>query len=220
MNDKDRTGIAPMTIPRRLPPAFACLFACALFPAAAAWAGGGARLCIAPSSASLIGLPGEDAGAAVDGAFERYLAGPAVAVVRLQSRLPSQARQEAAGLQCTHTLFATVKHERRSSGFGERLVAGALYSGANQATALAGSAGVRVLAGATAGAAATIATSAHVRTRDRISMSYRLEDAGGRTLRSGEDRRSAGADGEDLLTPMVEAAAGAVMEAVDGGRDR
>lgn len=184
----------------------------------ATFANEGRVLCIAPSSATLIGVQGEQASDAVDHAFEQYLAGPMLSVLRLQSRLPAQARHEAAGQRCTHTLFTTVRHERRKSGFAERVMASAIFSGANQVTSTVGSAGGRVLASATAGAAGSIATAADVRTRDKLAMTWRLEDANGRTVGSGKDAHSAGADGEDLLTPMVERAAAAVMNAASGAR--
>jgi hypothetical protein len=161
-------------------------------------------ICLAPSSASLIGIQGADAGSAIDELLASYLAGPTFDIVRLQSRVPTLARNEAAGLACDYMLFTTVKHQRRNSGFTDRLVAGAIHSGASNAAVLADSTGGRVLAGAAAGAAGTVVMSTDVRTRDEISLAYRLERAGGKTVTSKTTKRRASADGEDVLTPMIE----------------
>lgn len=194
----------------------AALAASAIFSAPAP-AGEPSTICLAPSSASLIGIQGAEAGSAIDELLASYLAGPMLEIVRLQSRVPTLARNEAAGLACEYMLFTTVRHERRSSGFTDRLVAGAIHSGASNAAVLAESTSGRVLAGAAAGAAGTVVMSTDVRTRDEISLAYRLESAGGKTVSSKTTKRRATADGEDVLTPMIEHVVEAVAVAVSGG---
>jgi hypothetical protein len=173
--------------------------------------------CLAPTSATLIGMQTGEAGPAVDGLLASYLAGPALRLVSLESRVPSLARSEAAAAACTYLLFTRVKHERRSSGLVDRIAAGAIHSGAGNAAARADSVGARVLASAAAGAAGTVAASGHVRTRDEIALSYRLETGDGRTLATHTTKRRATTDGEDLLGPMIESLAEATADRVVGG---
>ncbi len=182
----------------------------ALLPATSL-ATGQSPVCIAPSSAALIGMQGEEAGHAIDEMLASYLRGPRLEIIRLESRLPAQARHEAVDLGCAYTLFTTVKQQRRNSAFVDRIAAGAIYSGAGSAAGVVESAGGRVLAGAVSGAAGTVVTSNEVRTRDQMILTYRLEAPGGRIVIDRSEKRRAGADHEDVLTPLIEAAAEAVV---------
>jgi hypothetical protein len=173
-------------------------------------------ICLAPSSATLIGMQSADAGDAIDTMLAGYLHGPRLDVVQLESRLATQARHEAADRGCAFVLFTTVKQERRSSGFTDRLAAGAIYSGAGSAAGVVESPGARVLAGAVSGAASTVVMSHEVRSRDQMSLTYRLEAPGGRAILNKSHKRKAGADSEDMLTPLIEVAAEAVAARILG----
>ena len=173
-------------------------------------------ICLAPSSATLIGMQGADAGHAIDTMLAGYLHGPRLEIIRLESRLAAQARHEAADLGCAFVLVTTVKQERRNSGFTDRLAAGAIYSGAGSAAGVVESAGGRVLAGAVSGAASTVVASNEVRSRDQMTLTYRLEAAGGRAVLEKTHKRRASADSEDMLTPLVEAAAEAIAARILG----
>ena len=196
------------------------MLACMALPAAFACAAAGApvNLCLAPASASLIGLSGSEAGQAVDGMVTTWLAGPSIRLVALESRVAAMARREAADKDCAYVLFTTVKHDRRSSGLADRLAAGAVQSGAGNAAMLAESSGARILAGAAAGAAGAVVASGHVRTRDELSLGYQLETPAGHAVATKTVTRRARADGEDVLTPMVESLAENVAAAIIAGR--
>ena len=53
-----------------------------------------------------------------------------------------------------------------------------------------------------------------MKTRDELELSYRLESASGQVVVENSAKRKAGADGEDLLTPLVEKAAEAIAAAI------
>jgi hypothetical protein len=173
-------------------------------------------ICLAPSSATLIGMQSADAGYAIDTMLAGYLHGPRLDVIQLESRLATQARHEAADRGCAFVLFTTVEQKRRDSGFTDRLAAGAIYSGAGSAAGVVESAGARVLAGAVSGAASTVVMSNEVRSRDQMTLTYRLEAPGGRAVLSKSHKRRAGADSEDMLTPLIEVAAEAVAGKILG----
>jgi hypothetical protein len=67
-------------------------------------------------------------------------------------------------------------------------------------------------AGAASAAAWDFATA--VRTKDELTLTYRLEGADGAKLVEKTEKRKAESDGEDLLTPLVERAAEAIAAAV------
>jgi hypothetical protein len=72
-----------------------------------------------------------------------------------------------------------------------------------------------VAAGAAAGAASSAVYdyAYSSRTKDELTLSYRLESPGGTVLLEKSDKRKAKSDGEDLLTPLAQRAAEAVANA-------
>jgi len=175
-----------------------------------------AQICLAP--ATVEAAPnGVDPVAAVGAAFSTFLSGPSLAVQPLSSRLQSQARQEAKLGGCGFLLLTTVRHERKTGGgFLGKVAGGAVQQGAWAVTGSVGGSTVgRVAAGAVAGAASSSINDYAMasRQKDELTLKYRLEDAGGKVLAEGSDKRKAKADGEDLLTPAAQKAAEAIAEA-------
>jgi hypothetical protein len=71
------------------------------------------------------------------------------------------------------------------------------------------------VAGAAGAASSTINDYAMAsRQKDELTLTYRLEDAGGKVLVEDSEKRKAKAHGEDLLTPVAQKAAEAIAEAV------
>ena len=197
------------------------LLALPFAPAAAqdpAPAGPVTRICLAP--ASVEAAPnGVDPVAAVSAAFSTFLNGPTLAVQPLSSRLQSQARQEAKLGGCEFLLLTTVKHERKTGGGGilGKMAGGAVQQGAWAVSGSVGGSMVgRVAAGAVAGAASSSISDYAMasRQKDDLTLTYRLEDAGGKVLVGKSEKRKAKADGEDLLTPIAQQASEAIAEAV------
>lgn len=179
-----------------------------------------ARICLAPTAveAGSIG----DAAGAVRETFAGFLTGPRFAITQLESRLESQAREEAKAGGCPYLLLTRVKHTHKQSGGGilGRAAAGAAQQGAWSAGTAIGSVGGRVAAGAAAGAAGAAAASyaSTIKSKDELTLSYRLESAAGAALLERSEKHKAGSDGEDLLTPMVQQAAEAIVSAVSANQ--
>jgi hypothetical protein len=176
------------------------------------------QICLAPSAVEAA-PNGVDPVAAVRDAFTSFLTGPTLAVQPLSSRLQSQARKEAKLAGCGFLLLTTAKHSRKTGGGGllGRMAGGAVQQGAWAATgAVGGSTVGRVVAGAAAGAASSTVNdyASSSRQKDELVLTYRLEDAGGKVLAEGTEKRKAKSDGEDLLTPIAQKAAEAIASAV------
>ena len=212
----------PATIHR----AAGALLLCAL-PAAAQDSATGpnvSRICLAP--AVVEAAPnGMDAVSAVSAAFSTFLSGPTLAAKPLTARLQSQVREEAKLNECRFLLLPTVKHTQKTGGgMLGKMVGGAVQQGAWAATgAAAGSVVGTVVAGAAAGAASSTindyATASRV--KDELTLSYQLEGADGQVLVRHSEKRTAKADGEDLLTPLAQKASEAIAAAVaKGGNSR
>jgi hypothetical protein len=173
------------------------------------------QICLAPAQVEAA-PSGVDPMAAVRDAFTGFLTGPSLAVQPLSARLQSQVREEAKLAGCRFLLLPSVKHERKSGGglFG-KVAGGAVQQGAWTVAGSAGSTVGRVAAGAAAGAASSAVYdyAYSSRTKDELTLSYRLESPGGTVLLEKSDKRKAKSDGEDLLTPLAQRAAEAVANA-------
>jgi hypothetical protein len=174
------------------------------------------KICLAP--ASIEAAPqGSDPVAAVRETFVSFLTGPTLSVTPLTARLQSQVRQEAELAGCSYLLLPTLKHQRKTGGGLLGRVAGsAAEQGAWSIASRTGSTAGRIAASAAAGAARTAAWdyAHHFRSKDELTLTWRLEGPGGTELKKGKEKKKAGADGEDLLTPLVQGASETIATVV------
>lgn len=178
------------------------------------------HVCLAPTSAQIVGGNTDAAIGAVQATFTSFLTGPSLAVTPLNARLASQVREEAKASGCPYLLLTSIKQERRQgSSILGRAVSSGVETGAWAVIGSTASTATRVAAGATAGAAVAAGElAATVRTKDELTLSYRVENTDGRLLLEKSEKRKASSDGEDLLTPLVEHAAEAIATLVKSGR--
>lgn len=176
------------------------------------------QICLAPTSIEAA-PSGSDPVAAVRESFTSFLTGPTIGIKPLESRLESQVRQEAKLAGCTHLLLPAIKHNRKTGGgLLSRAVGTAAEQGAWSVASNAGSTAGRVAASAAAGAARTATWDyAHnFRSKDELTLSWRLEGADGAEIKKGKAKKKADMDGEDLLTPLVQSASETIADAVAG----
>jgi hypothetical protein len=180
-------------------------------------------ICLAAPTVEATPGKAADAADAVRAAFAEYLAGPTITLTMLQSKLPSQTKEEAKAASCPYVLLTTVKHVHKSGGgssLTSKMLGGAVQgssyaAGSAISSAVGGEAG-RVVGGAAQGAASPAAMSTYAGTvsaKDEITLGTRLEDAAGKALVDRTDKRKAESDGEDLLSPLVQKAADEVAVA-------
>ena len=144
-----------------------------------------------------------------------FLKGPSLRTVALDARLRDHALEEAREQGCAAVLTITLS---RKTGGGGRGLGRVLGDAAGAAAwhlpyggSTAKSTAVRSAAIAGTAAASTIASNTHA--KDEMQIDYRLSTATGAVLREGTDKAKASADGEDLVTPLVERMAGVVVAA-------
>ncbi len=177
------------------------------------------QICLAPPSVAASVGSATSASDAVKQSLASFLTGPTIGVVPLSARLESQARQEAKTAACRYLLFTEIKHQRKQGkSILGRAAGGAVQQGAWRAAGEAGSGVGRVAADAAAGAAGAAVSEMAYSTmaKDEMSLKYRLEAADGKILVDQAGKRKAESDGEDLLTPLAQQAAEAVVGAVQG----
>ena len=185
--------------------------------AAAVKAGAAAPLssptCIAMMMPTVQGIPGngpEVAGGIRD-LVAGYLSGPAVTVVSLEAKLPSQAVEEAKQKACETMLYLTVT---KKSG-GGRLTKALGQAAGTSAWYLPGGG---TAASATARAAASVglqtasSLAASTKAKDEVRLEYRLQSPAGQVQFGPKtESQTATVDGEDLLTPVAMRAAEAIV---------
>jgi hypothetical protein len=154
-------------------------------------------------------MASEDAPDAADSVrlmLAEYLQGPTIEVALLGARLASQYTIEAGQADCDFVLALSITHQRgrmnetlgRTLG---NLASRTPISGDNVVSTV-------VLTGVLSTAADF---AANVRARDQLELGYQLIAAGsGQSIVQDAAKRRAKSDGEDLLTPLVEAVAEAV----------
>jgi hypothetical protein len=173
--------------------------------------------CVGVVLPSVNGIEGDatSMGSVVRELFTSYLKGPSVQVLELEARLTSQAMAEARQKNCGHVLLATVTRKRGGgSAFGK--IMGGAAGAAAWSIPGGGSVGSAVARGAAWGATQAVASlAASTKAKDEMRLEYRLSSPdGATTLGPATEKRKAKADGEDILTPLVEKAAEAIVGSI------
>jgi hypothetical protein len=151
-------------------------------------------------------------GVVVRDLFAGYLAGPSIQAMPLKARLASQAMEEAKQQNCGHVLTATLTRKRGGQSVLGKVVgqAGSTAAWYIPGGATATSAVTRGVAVATAHAVASFA--ATTRARDELRLEYRVVSPDGTVqIPARTEKLKARADGDDLLTPLVEKASEAIV---------
>lgn len=175
------------------------------------------RVCLAPTTVEASTGDANTVVRAVGERLTEFLTGPTLGVQPLSSRLTSQVRTEAHQANCRYLLLTTVKQQHKSGSHILGRAAGeAVQAGAWRAVSSIGSTagGIAASAASRAASGAVWDMASGVRAKDELSLTYRLEGAGGEVLAEKTAKRKAGSDGEDLLTPLAQQAAEAVAAAV------
>jgi hypothetical protein len=165
------------------------------------------RICLAFPAVEFAVGDAAQAAEAVRTTFAAYLTGPSIEPVSLMARTATQATQEAQQRDCAHVLHTTVVLKR-----GGRSVLGraarTLATPAATHVAVGSSMGATARATAISGVYAAAELASSIRAKDEVTFEYRLvPSSGGPAVDEGSSKARARSDGEDLLTPLIAAAA-------------
>jgi hypothetical protein len=161
-------------------------------------------------------------------ALGTFMAGPAVQLVRLEARIPVQIDAEATQKGCGYVLRSSLTQKKGGGSLLKKMapLAGALpmlggVSGnmgsvmAAQAVSSAASAAAAQSMQEDAMAAMTGAQQSNVKSGDTIIVEYAVTATGNATpLQQGKLQQKAKQDGEDLISPLLEQVATAVVTKV------
>ena len=152
---------------------------------------------------------------AVRSAFAGYLVGPRLEIASLNARLKSQAMEEAKQGECDYVLYASMT-QKKGGGGGMFSRAVGNVVGATAGHIPVSTPGEAAARGAViTGVYTTANIASNIKAKDEITLEYNLESVGGaRPTLSKTEKAKAKSDGEDVLTPLIERAAEAIVAAM------
>ncbi len=174
-----------------------------------------AAACVGVMAATVTGVGGNaaESGEALRDLLVSFLSGPSMQPVALESRVRIQAIEEAKEKGCAYVVTTTATMKRGSSNsFGRVLgqAAGnaAWYIPGGSGAAAAG----RAVSAGTARALGDMAATTRSKDEMRLEWTVTSLAAGARPGSPRSEKLKASADGEDLLSPLVQRAAEAIVE--------
>lgn len=150
---------------------------------------------------------------ALRNSFASHLKSSNIEVVTLSARQPPLAIEEARQSQCDYMLSASMNVKKGGSGsmFGRAIgniagaTAGHIPGGGSAATGAARSTAIT-------GVYTTAAIATSIKARDEVTLEYKLDQVEtAKTALANKDKAKASADGEDVIAPLVQKAAGDVV---------
>jgi hypothetical protein len=161
------------------------------------------------------GLNATELAGAIQNSLGEYLKGTKIELVQIEAKLASAIESEAAQKECDYVLYATVSHKKGGGGFGMfSKIAPALGN-------VVPVSGIGSRSGQIAGQVAntTIYTAANsagnVKSKDELTLDIKLSATnGGAAALAKVYKMKAKSDGEDIISPLVEQAATAIVGAV------
>jgi hypothetical protein len=160
------------------------------------------------------GVSAADLTAAVQNTLVEYLKGTNIEVVPLEAKLASLIDGEAQKKECDFVLYALASHKKGGGGFGGmfgKVIAPAIGQvGLGHTGSVAGNITANVATNAIV-TAGQISNS--VKSKDEITLEIRLQQSGsGSTVITKQFKNKAKSDGQDILSPIIEQAAQAIVE--------
>lgn len=202
--------------PRSIRFAAAVLLAAVALPRPSA-AQNDAQTCIAIVLPSIKGADGDATGFAnsLRELLTSYLTGPTLRAIPLDSRLPSQAVEEARQKQCGYVLVTSIARKHSDgSGWG-RALGRAAGTAAWYGVPYGSAAGAAARGAAVAGAQAVSSLAETTKAKDELTFEYRLGTADTALHAAPRtEKAKAKTDREDLLTPLVEKVAESVAATI------
>lgn len=163
------------------------------------------------------GLSAAELATAIQNSLTQYLKAPNIEVVPLEAALPSAIEVEAKQKECDYVIYSNIAHKKGGGGFGMSKA----FSGVIAPTV--GRMGIGHTGSVAGNIAGQVATSAivsagtlagNVKAKDEVTFDVRLQAPGNATPTTSKQLKAkAKADGEDILTPLIEQAAQAIFDA-------
>lgn len=162
------------------------------------------------------GIEAGDLSEAIKNTLLEYLRVPNVDVVMLEGKLPSAIDAEARSKECDLILYTTAAHKKGGGGglggmFGSALGSTIARTGIGHTGSVAGNIAGQIITQAVVSATTV---SSQMKAKDEITLEIRLNRAAGQQAAAKQFKARARSDGENILTPIIEQAAQAIIDAI------
>lgn len=161
------------------------------------------------------GVSAADLSAAIQNTLTQYLKVPNVEVVTLDARLSSAIDSEAKQKECDYVLYVNASHKKGGGGgFGmfTSVIAPAIgRTGIGHTGSVAGNIAGQV---ATQAIVSAGSASSNIKSKDEITLDVKLQGIGGAAALAKQFKQKAKSNGEDIISPVVEQAAQAIVDAM------
>ena len=159
------------------------------------------------------GINPQELAGAIQNTLSEYLKGSRVELVPIEAKLAAAIETEAKEKQCAYVLYAIVSHKKGGGGFGMfKAIAPVMSSVIPMAGGMGGA-----IAGSVASTAINTAASAtsNVKKKDELTLDIKVNSTGGGAAALARQfKAKAQSEGEDIISPMIEQAAQAIIDAV------
>ncbi|HLM62570.1 MAG TPA: hypothetical protein VK308_17340 [Pyrinomonadaceae bacterium] len=160
------------------------------------------------------GMNAEELSESVKNTLAGMFKGANVELVSIEAKLPSAVNAEAKQKSCDFVIYATVSHKKGGGGFGKMLgkIAPVIVNEIPVTSSVEANTAINAGRQAiyTAGDAAQ-----NVKSKDELTLEINLQ-SGGTSVLSNKFKSKAKSDGEDIISPLVEQVAQAILTAVAG----
>jgi len=165
------------------------------------------------------GAQGPSAGEPLRVMLVQYLAGPSVETVSIAALLPDQIEAEAKAKQCDFLVYSSLSQKKQAGGMGFLKNASSMANMIPMVGLTNSVSGAIAASTATAAASQAATLSSGVKAKSDIVLEYHMNAAGNTApvLNTTLDAKAT-ADGEDVITPLVEKEATAIMAEVSKKR--
>jgi hypothetical protein len=165
------------------------------------------------------GTQGPSAGEPLRVMLLQYLAGPSVETVSIAALLPDQMEAEAKAKQCDFLVYSNLSQKKQAGGMGFLKNASSMANMIPMVGLTNSVSGAIAASTATAAASQAATLSSGVKAKSDIVLEYHMNAAGNTSpvLNTTLDAKAT-ADGEDVITPLVEKEATAIMAEVSKKR--
>ena len=155
------------------------------------------------------GLNAEEFASAIQNTLNQYLKTRSIEVVQIEAKLQPQVEAEARQKECDYVIYTNAAHRKGGGMFGKVLgkmsetLAHTAYGSGNTA----GNVGKMTVISAAA-------VSGNIKSKDEVSLDIKvLAVEAGKAILTKQFRQKARSDGEDIITPIAEQAARAIIDA-------
>jgi hypothetical protein len=181
------------------------------------------RIGVAPAQAQLgQGNSAQDYGTPVRNSIVLMMNGPAVEIAALDARIPIQLQAEAQQKLCDYILYSSVTVKHGGGSFGKFMKVGSMAANMNPMVAMTKSVGAMAASQAASQAAAMTAQqqavnqlanfNEQIKSKDDVTVDYQLFPTGQvQPKLQNSLKGKAKSDGEDVLTPLIQQTATAIL---------